>query len=143
MDVERAKDYEGPLPQPNATERPFWEAAARGELRTQRCPACGHRQHYPRPLCTACGAEPEWETLSGRGRVHTFTVVRQNGAKPFRDTLPYVVAMIETDEGVRMMGNVTDTEPDAVRIGMVVEAYAVQVADEIGIPYWRPARPDR
>ena len=57
---------------------------------------------------------------------------------PFRDELPYVVAMIELEEGVRMLGNITDIEPDDVHIGMSVEAYAVLAEEGIGIPYWRP-----
>ena len=139
MDVERVGTYEKPIPQPDATEKPFWEGAAQGELRIQRCPACGHRQHYPRALCTRCGETPQWEVASGRGSVHTFTIVRQNGAKPFRDELPYVVAIIELSEGVRMMGNITDCAPEDVHIGLAVRAYAVEIEDGIAIPYWRPA----
>ena len=119
---------------------PFWEAAARGELLYQECPTCGHRQFYPRALCTACGADPEWAEASGRGTVHTFTVVRQYGTPPFKDELPYVVAVIELDEGVRMIGNVTDCAVDAVRVGMAVEAYAVEFELGLALPFWRPAR---
>lgn len=139
MQVRSNVEYAKPIPRPDATSAPFWRGAAEGELRFQRCPACDHRQHYPRKLCTRCGAEPVWEVASGRGEVHTFTVVRQFGMKPFREELPYVVAMIELAEGVRMMGNVTDLDPEAVHIGMAVEAYAVIAEDGIGIPYWRPA----
>ena len=71
--------------------------------------------------------------------MHTFTIVRQNGEPPFRDQLPYVVAMIELDEGVRMMGNVTDCPVERVRIGMPVEAYAVECGDGLAVPFWRPA----
>ena len=91
---------------------PFWEAASEGRLLYQRCPSCGHRQFYPRALCTACGATPEWAEASGRGEVHTFTVVRQHGGKAFREELPYVVAIVELSEGVRMMGTLTDVAPE-------------------------------
>jgi len=128
-----------PLPRPDNVTAPYWEAAARRELLIQRCPACGHRQFYPRALCTVCGANPEWERASGHGTVHTFTVIRQNYAKPFRDELPYVVAMIELDEGPMMMSNVTHCAPDDVRIGMAVEAYFVTADDDIGVPFFRPA----
>jgi uncharacterized OB-fold protein len=70
--------------------------------------------------------------------VHTFTIVRQNGEVPFKDQLPYVVAMIELDEGVRMMGNVTGCPVESVRIGMPVEAYAVECGDGMAVPFWRP-----
>ena len=59
------RSYSGPLPKPDGTSLPFWQAAARGELWIQRCPACEHRQFYPRAVCTACGASPEWLPCSG------------------------------------------------------------------------------
>jgi uncharacterized OB-fold protein len=70
--------------------------------------------------------------------VHTYTVVRQYQAPPFVDELPYVVAVIELEEGVHMFGNVTDCPPDQVRVGMPVEAYAVAAAERVGVPFWRP-----
>jgi uncharacterized OB-fold protein len=139
MEVRTDTEYTKPIPDPDGTEAPFWQGAAEGELRIQICGACGHQQHYPRKLCTQCGAEPTWHTTSGRGTIYTFTVVRQFGMPPFKDELPYVVAMIELEEGVRMLSNVTDVSPDDVHIGMAVEAYAVIAEDGVGIPYWRPA----
>lgn len=139
MEVIRDDAWKKPLPQTDPVSAPFWSAAGEGRLLYQRCPACGHRQFYPRAACTACGADPEWAEASGRGEVHTFTIVRQFGAPPFKDELPYVVAMIELEEGVRMMGNVTGCDVEAVRIGMPVEAYAVLAAPGIGVTFWRPA----
>ena len=127
-----------PRPALDAVSSGFWEGTAIGEIRYQECPLCGHRQFYPRGLCTACGAEPAYRTSSGRGIVHTFTVIRQNGAKPFRALLPYVVAMIELDEGPRMMGNVVDCGPEDVSIGLVVEAFTVSMDEDIALPFWRP-----
>jgi uncharacterized OB-fold protein len=139
MEVVRGQEWKRAALAPGALDRAFFEAAARGELRYQRCPACGHRQFYPRLLCTACGGGVEWAVASGRGVVHTFTIVRQNGQPPFRDELPYPVAIVELEEGVRMMGNVTGCAADAVRIGMPVEAYAVECGDGMAVPFWRPA----
>jgi uncharacterized OB-fold protein len=127
-----------PLPRPDNVSAAYWEAAARGEVLYQECPACGHLQLYPRALCTACAAEPEWRPASGRGTVHTFTIIRQNWAEPFRDLVPYVVAIVELEEGPRMMANITDCPPVEVRIGMPVEAYTIMVEDGLGIPFWRP-----
>ena len=128
-----------PLPEPDSVGSVFYEAAAEGRLLFQQCGACGHKQFYPRALCTACGSTPEWVEASGRGTVHTFTVVRQYGAEPYRSELPYVVAVIELEEGVRMMGNVTGVDPEAVHIGLAVEAYALLAEEKLGIPFWRPA----
>jgi uncharacterized OB-fold protein len=128
-----------PLPEVDNVSRPYWEAAARGELVYQECPACGHRQLYPRAVCAACAADPEWRTASGRGVVHTFTVIRQNWVEPFRSLVPYVVAVVELEEGPRMMTNLTDCDVDRVRIGMPVEAHFVPVEEGLAVPFWRPA----
>jgi uncharacterized OB-fold protein len=138
------RSQDRPKPQKDHVTTEYWDATLRGELLIQRCPACGHRQHYPRLLCTACGETPEWERASGRGRVHTFTVIRQNHAKPFRELLPYVVAMVALDEGPMLMGNVVGCAVDDVRIDMDVEVVFETVVDDDGtpthaVPYWRPA----
>ncbi|HEY1634321.1 MAG TPA: Zn-ribbon domain-containing OB-fold protein [Acidimicrobiales bacterium] len=131
------EQWERPLPRPDNVSKPFWEAASRGELLIQRCPS-GHRQFYPRAVCRVCGDDPGWEQASGRGTVHTYTVIRQNHARPFRDELPYVVAMVDLVEGVRMMGNITGCAPDEVYIGMPVEVRMVQAEPDVGVPFWRP-----
>jgi hypothetical protein len=129
-----------PLPDQEPLSSEFWAAAATGRLLIQRCPSCGHRQFYPRALCVSCGGEPEWEEASGLGTVHTFTIIRQQGASGFRDETPYVVAMVDLAEGPRMMGNVTGCAVEEVSIGMAVRAYAVEAEPGIGIPMWEPAR---
>jgi hypothetical protein len=138
-DVTTPEEWQKPLPAIDDVNREFWAAAGEGRLLIQQCPHCGHRQFYPRALCTACGDTPEWLECSGRGTVHTFTVIRQMGMRPFRDELPYVVAMVELEEGPLMMGNVTDCDPETVRIGLPVEAHFVRAADDVGVPMWRPA----
>ncbi|HEX6311793.1 MAG TPA: Zn-ribbon domain-containing OB-fold protein [Acidimicrobiia bacterium] len=137
-DVVEVEEWARPIPRPDATSAPYWEAAARGELVVQECPECGRRQFYPRTVCTQCGADPGWLTCSGRGSVHTFTVIRQNHAKPFREELPYVVAMVDLEEGPRMMGNLTGCDPAEVHIGMPVEVYFVRADEGGAVPFWRP-----
>jgi uncharacterized protein len=135
MEVVSVDEWKRPLPRPDFVSAEFWAAAARGELLVQECTQCGHRQHYPRAMCTECWGAVEWRACSGRGSVHTFSRVRSHDG-----AVRHVVAMIQLDEGPRMMGNITDVDPDAVHIGMAVEAYAVKVDDTIGVPQWRPAR---
>ena len=137
-DVKTVDEWVKPLPQPDNVSAPYWQAAAEGRLLVQQCPACGQRQFYPRALCTSCGGEPEWLECSGRGTVHTFTVVRQYGARPFRDELPYAIGMVELEEGPMMLGAITDCDVDGVSIGMPVVVHYVKAADDVGIPYWRP-----
>ena len=139
MEVVKIEEWNKSLPDPDATARPFYEAASRGDLLYQQCPTCEHRQFYPRAVCTACGADPEWATASGRGSVYTFTIVRQNYAKGFKDELPYAVAMVELEEGVKMLGRLTDCAVDDVRVGMKLEAYALEVEEGFALPFWRPA----
>jgi hypothetical protein len=139
VEVRREGEWTRPLPAPEPVSSEFWAAAAEGRLLIQRCPSCGARQFYPRALCTTCGDNPEWEEASGRGTVHTFTVIRQQGARPFRDELPYVVAVIELDEGPRMMGNITGCPIESVSIGMAVRAYVVEAEPGVGVPFWEPA----
>jgi uncharacterized OB-fold protein len=136
---EGAPDIEGrPLPLVDHVSEQYFAAAADGKLLIQECPACGHRQFYPRACCTACAANTEWKEASGRGTVHTFTIIRQNWAMPFKNELPYVVAMVQLEEGPKMMTNITHGDPEAIEIGTPVEVYMVKVEDGLGLPFWRP-----
>lgn len=138
-EIRTGDEWQKPLPLPDAISRPYWQAAAVGRLLIQECTSCRHRQWYPRAMCTKCGSDVDWLETSGRGEIHTFTVVRQMGMRPFRDELPYVIAMVALEEGPMVYGNVTGVDPDEVRIGLPVEAWFTKVDDEIGIPSWRPA----
>lgn len=126
-----------PVPRLDPVTTTYWEATTRGELLYQECPACGHRQFYPRACCTSCLAEPVWKQASGRGTVHTFSVIRQNYAAPFKAWTPYVVAIVELDEGPRIMGNVVGCDVDDVSIGQRVVVEFVPMSDEIALPFWR------
>ena len=129
-----------PLPRVDEESRGWWEALARHELFLQRCRGCGTLRFYPRALCPACLADTtEWLRASGRGTVYSFTVTYQNQAPGFRDELPYVLAIVELAEGVRLMTNVTGCPPEGVRVGMPVEVVFEDVTPEITLPKFRPA----
>lgn len=127
------------LPNPDHTSSHYWQRAADGHLVLQRCTDCGAHQFYPRALCTSCGGQPEWVEASGRGTLHTFTVIRQNRSEAFAQLSPYVVGIVELEEGVRMMSNIVDCELDRLRIGMALEVMLLKAADDVGLPFWRPA----
>jgi uncharacterized OB-fold protein len=134
-------DYPGPIPVPMPETRPYWEAARRHELQLPWCVPCGAFFFYPRAACPVClSGEIEWRRVSGRGRLHTFTIVHR-GPKGFPLEAPYVLAMVELDEGPRIMTNLVGVAamPDALRIGMPVEATFVDVNDEVALPHFRPA----
>ena len=123
---------------PGGLDRQYFEAASEGRLIIQRCPSCDHRQFPPKGLCNACGGEPEWLDVSGTGVVNTFTIVRRHGVEPFRDLAPFVLAMVDLPEGVRLMGNVTGIDPDRVKVGLEVRAYAIKIDETMALPLWRP-----
>ena len=135
-----AKSYKKPLPRMDEESRGYWEALARHELYFQRCRDCGTKRFYPRALCTSClSSATEWVRARGRGTVYSFTVTYQNQAPGFREELPYVLAIVELDEGVRMMTNVIGCAPDAVRVGMPVQVVFEDVTAEVTLPKFRPA----
>jgi uncharacterized protein len=133
--------YQKPVPVFDEESRPFWEATKRHELYVQRCRDCGFVQYQPRAVCVGClSANVQWVKSSGRGKIYTFTVTNQNPARGFRDTLPYVVAHVELEEGVKMLANVVDCKPEEVKIGMPVEAVFADVTPEVTLVNFRPAR---
>jgi hypothetical protein len=135
-----AKSYRKPLPRVDEESRGFWEALARHELYFQRCRDCGTKRFPPRALCPSCLSDAtEWVRASGRGTVYTFTVTHQNHAPGFREELPYVLAVVELEEGPRLMTNVVGCAPDAVRIGMPVVVAFEDVTTEFTLPKFRPA----
>lgn len=118
--------------------RPFWNGCARGELLLQRCAACGTLRHPPSPICPRCRSDAHaWVAANGRGTVYTFTVVRQALAKGWDARVPYVVAVVELDEGPRILSNVVDVAPDDVRIGLPVEVVFVESEGEQKLPVFK------
>lgn len=99
----------------------FWKAADRGELLLQRCAGCGHVQHYARSICTSCWSHDlSWQRSAGLGAVWTFTVIGVPGHPAWRREVPYVVAVVELDEGPRVLTNIVGVDPEAVAIGQRV-----------------------
>lgn len=140
--VEAWPKYLVPQVTPEAAE--FFAGARRGELRIQRCTSCGRHQHYPRVLCAHCGADGiEWVTASGRGTLHSFTVIRQSGVAPFKEWTPFVVALVDLEEGgARMLATMPSLAPEDVHIGMPVVAEFRPVSDEVALVDFRAAGPD-
>lgn len=136
---ETTQTYLKPVPTPDALTAPYWKAAVDGRLLIQRCQACGAYQFYPRAHCTSCGADgPAWHEATGRGVVHTFSVVHRNGSPGFADEVPYVFAIVELEEGPRMTANVLDVDPEDVVVGMPVEVTFTPISDEIALPQFKP-----
>jgi uncharacterized OB-fold protein len=126
------------LPAPDNASRHYWQSAADGRLVVQRCTSCAAFQFYPRALCTSCAGETEWVEASGRGTLHTYTIIRQNRSPAFAALSPYAVGIVELDEGVRMMSNIVDCDVEELQVGMALEVVLVKAADDVGLPFWRP-----
>lgn len=131
--------YEKPLPEATDLTRPFWKAAKEGKLLVQRCCDCGERIFYPRNICTNCmSSNLDWMQVEGQGKVHTFTIVHYAPFPSFQNDVPYVLAVIELNEGPRMLTNIVGCSPDKVEIGMEVEVVFDHVTEKIAIPKFRP-----
>lgn len=134
-------EYKAPLPTPTPDSKPFWEAAKRHELRIQRCVDCKEAFFYPRNTCPGClSGRVEWFNASGRGKLHTFSIVYRGLRYPPLEP-PYVLAMVELDEGPRLMTNLVGIEPDPARIrcDMAVVVDWADVTPEVTLPRFRPA----
>jgi uncharacterized OB-fold protein len=128
-----------PLPRPTSLSRPHWEGCREGILRVQRCQACRAYVFIPQPLCSACQSDAlEWVESPGRGRVYSYTVVHRPPRPAFQ--APYVVAIVEMDEGWHMLTNLVDCDPESVAVGMPVEVAFRRMSDEITLPFFRPVR---
>lgn len=131
-----------PLPQPTDLSKPHWEGCREGKLRVQRCGECGHFIFIPRPTCTRCLSEDlEWVESTGRGVLYSHTTVHRPQRPEFQ--VPYVVAIVELEEGWHMLSNLVDVPPGKIAIGMPVEVTFREMTDEITLPFFRPAPPDR
>jgi uncharacterized OB-fold protein len=111
-----------PRPIPDALTQPYWDAVAEGRLLVQRCDACERHQWYPRAHCVVCGAaDPAWVEAKGTGRLHTFTVLEKTPNPEFQGELPYVLAIVELDEGVRVAANVVGVDHGALACEMPLQ----------------------
>ncbi|HEU5301541.1 MAG TPA: Zn-ribbon domain-containing OB-fold protein [Acidimicrobiia bacterium] len=128
------------LPAPDPETQPFWDAATEGRLVVKRCADCGEAHFYPRPFCPHCwSTQVEWEDVSGRATLYTWSVVRSNDLPPFPERVPYVAAVVDLEEGPRMMTNVVDCDFDALQVGMHLAADFRDVGDGVTLPVFVPA----
>ena len=133
--------YAKPLPDPYNAELsgPFWQAAKRHELVMPRCKTCADLFFYPRELCPHCLSQDlEWVQVSGQGRVYSYTVVHQPAHSAFREDAPYVYAMVQLDEGPRLIANIVSCPIEDVKIDMRVTVTFDDVTPEVTLVRFRP-----
>jgi uncharacterized OB-fold protein len=123
------------MPQATTETAAYWAATQERRLVIQRCASCGHCQFYPRAFCIECLSERiEWINASGQGRIYSYTVCRIAPSPAFEARLPYVVALIDLDEGVRMLANLLDVELEEVAIGARVGLCFEAVSESCTLP---------
>jgi uncharacterized protein len=127
-----------PVPQVTPLTRPFWDAAAKGELRMQKCRICGHIRFPIGPVCTACLSDAvDWVLLSGKGVVLSHLVFHRAYSPAWKAQVPYSVAMVQLDEGPRMFTDIVDPERSHVDDDLVGQRVAVTfdaLADGVVVP---------
>ena len=126
-----------PFPIPDPETAPFWEAAEDGRLVLQKCGDCGAYVFYPRIVCPSCLSEAlNWVPASGRAIVHSVTVVHRAGG-PFRGEVPFAVALVDLEEGPRMMSRILTEDPASVAIGDAVTVSFVAQEEGPPLPFFR------
>jgi uncharacterized OB-fold protein len=120
---------------------PFWEATRSKQLLVQRCEECGAAVWYLRERCSSClGDQLRWTESTGDGTVYAFNVMRRPGNPMMADEVPYVLALVDLDEGYRMATNIVGCEPHEVRCGMRVEVtWDVALSGGRHLPVCRPS----
>lgn len=122
---------------------PFWEAAKAHRLALQECTRCHALVYYPRALCPHChGTRLDWRGLSGRGQIYSFTVSRRAATPEFESRVPYVVALIQLEEGVRMLAGIATSDVESVRCDQRVQVCFEDIGDGVVLPMFEVVGPE-
>ncbi len=128
------------VPQPTPETQHYWDGANVGELRLQTCNSCDHTYFPPRPFCPKCGSrDVKVIKASGKGRLYSY-IINHMPAPGY--TPPFVVAVVELEEGPRVMTNIVDCPqtPEAMQLDMPLEVTFERLNDDIALPQFKPAR---
>ncbi|MFP6706954.1 MAG: Zn-ribbon domain-containing OB-fold protein [Alphaproteobacteria bacterium] len=132
-----------PLPKPMTPEaKPYWDGLREGKLMLPECNDCGKAFFYPRIACPNCHSRNVgWVQASGKGRLYSFQIAYRALNPAFKIPPPYVLAMVELEEGPRLMSNLINVEadPDVIKCDMAVEVVFEKQTDEVTIPLFQPA----
>ncbi len=121
----------------DSDSRVYWEGIAQGELRIQRCDDCSRYVFYPRAICPHCHSNSlSWVIASGKGTIYSYTIAHQ-AFGPYADEAPFVIAIIELEEGVRMMTRIVDNPHERVTIGAAVRVTFITIGEGVTLPYFQ------
>ena len=128
------------LPAVTPLTEPYWAGARDGKLLFQQCRVCHTNWHPPMPICPAChSSDYEWVAAKGQGSIYTYTIVQHATHPSFQDKIPYVVAVVELDEGPRIVMNVRNCDVQHVKGGMRVSVFFEKVTPDVTLPQAQPA----
>lgn len=134
-----SNEYTKPLPVIDVWNKPFWEGTKEHKLMVQKCNECGLLRFPPGPTCPSClSTQNKWVQLNGHGIVRSWIVFNYLYYKGFADELPYNVATVELDEGIKLITNLVGVENDQISTGMAVKVVYEDVTDEITLPKFTP-----
>ena len=129
-----------PVPRITRDSAEFWKFTTEGKLMLRRCEVCGNQMYYPRITCTKClSTNLGWVEASGRGHVHAVSVIHRPSVEAFRAGGPYALAIVDLEEGQRMMTNIVDCAPEDVVIDMPVQL-VFEPRGDVAIPLFRPVQ---
>jgi len=128
------------IPKPTPETQHYWDGAREGELRLQTCQSCDNTYFPPRPFCPECGSRDVAATkASGKGKLLSYVInhLPSPGFEP-----PFAIAIVELEEGPRLMSNILDCEqtPEALQLDMPLEVTFEKLTDEITLPQFRPTK---
>ena len=133
--------YTKPIPVADEASKPFFDGANEDKLMLEKCSQCGTHRLPGRERCLDCwSTETEWSQASGKGKLYTYGIMHQKYHPAFAEETPYNYAIVELDEGPRIVTNIVDCEPDDLKTDMPVEAVFDHVSDEATLIRFRPAR---
>jgi uncharacterized OB-fold protein len=130
------------VPEATPETQAYWDACREGVLKLQWCGSCTGAYFPPSPYCPRCLSDDvEWRAASGRGRLHTY-VIAQRPAPGYEDEVPYAIAIVELDEGPRMMSNIVGipSTPEHLVLDMALQV-EFEARGDMRLPVFRPVGP--
>ena len=133
-------EYLKPLPEPSIDSQPFWDGLKERRLMLQTCSDCGTIRHYPRPMCEKCHSmECHWTEASGRGTLYSWTETHHPFHFGFKADIPYILATVDLEEGVRIQTQLLDAKIEDLKLGLPVEVVFGAATGDWVLPYFRLA----
>ena len=135
-------EYNKPIPVPQGESDEYWNKAKEGELWLRNCNSCGNAYFYPRDISPCCfSKDTSWIKASGKASLHTYAIVHRAPHPGFAQDAPYVVAIVDLEEGPRMPTNIVidDPTPENLQIGMALEVTFEDISEKIALPKFKPA----